>query len=383
VNTTKDRTSAAILGHLQRAEGATRADLARALGYSPSTVTAIVGELVAQGRVEEYVATTGRRAVGRPALRLRIRMSGALLAIEFDHDHVSVAVTDQDGSIVSSDRHPVNTAVSPIGAIRTAAELSRQVLGRTPYTFTEIRAAAVGLPGPVDTQTGVVGSSSVLPNWRDANVLEMFRRQLGNVPLKVDNDANLAALGEFTCGSAVDARNFVFVKSSTGVGGCIYLNGEIFRGAYGAAGEIGHLAIPEERTLCHCGNRGCLETVSSTAALLRQARTAYPDATDLAALKVVYEQGGDAIGRSLFDMGGRLGMHLAHLCTILDIDRVVIGGELAEFSPDYIRGAQETITRWIHPQLAGKIRVSGSALGGSAGLSGAAIAARQLAVALP
>ena len=247
----------------------------------------------------------------------------------------------------------------------------------------DIQAAAIGLPGPVDTATGVAGSSSVLPNWRNANIIDLFRRQLGDIPLWVDNDANLAALGELRWGEARGLTNFIFVKGSTGVGACIYLNGEIFRGAYGAAGEIGHLAIPEERTACRCGNRGCLETVSSTPALLRHVVGAYPEATDLASLKSIYQVDASAIGRTLFDMGASLGMHLAHLCTILDIDRVVIGGELAEFSSDYIDGARETTMRWVHPQLAPKIRVDRSALGSSGGMLGAATAARQLAVLAP
>jgi len=379
----QERTRAAVIAHLQREEGASRADLARVLGYSPSTITALVAEMIAQGRIEEYTDTTPDRRVGRPASRLRMRLRGTLLAVEFDHDQVRVGVADHDGQVTHSDSSPVDTAESPVDAIRVAADVCRRVLARSPHSLADIQAAAIGLPGPVDTATGVAGSSSVLPNWRNANIIDLFRRQLGDIPLWVDNDANLAALGELRWGEARGLTNFIFVKGSTGVGACIYLNGEIFRGAYGAAGEIGHLAIPEERTACRCGNRGCLETVSSTPALLRHVVGAYPEATDLASLKSIYQVDASAIGRTLFDMGASLGMHLAHLCTILDIDRVVIGGELAEFSSDYIDGARETTMRWVHPQLAPKIRVDRSALGSSGGMLGAATAARQLAVLAP
>jgi len=369
------RTNAAIAHHLQTAEGSSRADIARELGYAPSTVAAAVGELIAEGRVEQFTLPEASRSAGRPPVGLRVKLTGQLLGIEFDHDQVHVAIADADGSVLTEGSLPVDTTQSATHAIAVAARLARELLSSAALGLDSVRGAAIGLPGPVDIRTGIVGSSSVLPNWLDVNVANEFRRHLGAVPVHVDNDANLAARGE-----VLRSANFLYVKASTGLGAAICIDGRQLRGGYGAAGELGHIAIPEEHLACRCGNRGCLETVSSSPALLRQLATFYPDATCLNDIRNIFASDPRVISRTLFDMGSQLGIHLAHLCTVLGISQVIIGGELTELGTSYIDGARETTMRWVHPQLAPHMRVVRSEIGARAGLTGALVVARQVAL---
>lgn len=370
-----------VVAYLQHHEGASRAQMARDLGYAASTITNVVSSMIESGLAEEYTRPNpGATGPGRRPQGLRVKVDGNFLAIEFDHDQVHVGVADQDGVIIDSGTKVVDTAASPSRAIDATVDLARRVLAKSALRLRDVRAAAVGLPGPVDIDTGIVGSSSVLPHWRDVNVIDLFRRRLGSIPVRVDNDTNLAAIGESHWGKGQGMEDFIFVKASTGLGGALMSQGELIRGVHGAAGEIGHMAIPGELTMCRCGNRGCLETVSSTAALIRQVANLYPGVTNLATLRQADKRRDTAVSRALFDMGSRLGTHLAHLCTVLDVNQVFIGGDLPQISTDYIDGARETTYRWIHPSLAASIRVEASSLGSTAGMVGAAVTARRLAL---
>jgi predicted NBD/HSP70 family sugar kinase len=367
------RTQAAILARLQGGDHPTRADLARELGYSASTISAAVEELVAEGRVE-HAPARARAGPGRPGAALRLRLAGTLLGVEFDHDRVHVVVADGDGTAVADGDRPVDTTADPAAAIGAAAAQARVVLERAGRGPGDILAVGVGLPAPVDVRTGVVGSSSVLPHWQHVNVADAFRGRLGPAPVHVDNDANLAAQALAT----LDA-SFVYVKASTGLGAALCVEGQVLRGRHGAAGELGHVTVPGEDLPCHCGGRGCLETLCATPALLRRLAAVGVHADDLDGVRQRRRQHPSVVNTVLFDMGARLGIHLAHVCTVLDLDRAVIGGELADLAPAYIDGARATARRWVHPQLAPRLEVSRSPLGAGASLAGALVAARRLA----
>jgi predicted NBD/HSP70 family sugar kinase len=368
------RTHAAILTRLQRDDRPTQADLVRELGYAPSTVSAAVGELVAEGRLELVERSERSRRAGRPGTGLRLRLSGVLLGIEFDHDRVHVSAADAGGEVLADDVVPVDTTLAATHVIHIAARLARDILRRLRCPLVEVRAAGIGLPGPVDVRTGIVGSSSVLPHWQRVNVADEFRRQLGRIRVHVDNDANLAAQAE-----ALHTPSFVYIKASTGLGAALCIDGVLIRGVHGAAGELGHVAVPGEARACRCGARGCLETVSASAALVRRLAEAEPDVVDMATARALRETRTALVDDALFDMGAQLGAQLAHVCTMLDVDRAIIGGELAEMGAAYIDGARETARARVHPQLAPQLDVGRSALGHHAGRVGALVAARRLA----
>ena len=132
----------------------------------------------------------------------------------------------------------------------------------------------MGLPGPIRQEDGVVGSSAILPGWVGVPAVGEMRRRL-DIPILVDNDANLGALAEAAFGAARDASDLVYLKVASGIGAGLILNGRLYRGSAGLAGELGHVLVDPEGLVCRCGNRGCLETLAATGALVELLRRSH------------------------------------------------------------------------------------------------------------
>jgi glucokinase len=199
--------------------------------------------------------------------------------------------------------------------------------------------AGIGVPGIIDVEAGMMRKSANLPGWSDYPVRDEIERRLG-ARVFLDNDANVAALGEKWLGAARDADDMAMITLGTGIGGAIILNGKIFYGMSGMAGEFGHVTIEPNGVPCGCGNRGCAERYASATAVVRMAREAIAsgDAPELAkaanadpdfSAKSVYDLAmkGDAAAQRIFTrFGEALGILLADLVNVLDLDMFVIGG---------------------------------------------------------
>ena len=199
--------------------------------------------------------------------------------------------------------------------------------------------AGIGVPGIIDVEAGMMRKSANLPGWSDYPVRDEIESRLG-ARVFLDNDANVAALGEKWLGAARDADDMAMITLGTGIGGAIILNGKIFYGMSGMAGEFGHVTIEPNGVPCGCGNRGCAERYASATAVVRMAREAIAsgDAPELAqaansdpdfSAKSVYDLAmkGDAATQRIFTrFGEALGILLADLVNVLDLDMFVIGG---------------------------------------------------------
>lgn len=258
-----------------------------------------------------------------------------------------------------------------------AARLLLDVVEESGKSMSDLRAVAVGVPGPVDLVTGHVGSQGILQGWRDVAVADEVR-DLVKVPVTVENTANLGALGELRSGALQGIVNGVFVKLSYGVGAGLILGGELFRGSTGTAGEMGHLTIDEDGPVCRCGNRGCLETYIGSHALLDALRTTHERLTlrDL----VTHALDGDVgCRRVLQDAGRHLGVALAGLVNLVNPSVVVLGGELAAVGEVITEPLQAALERCAIPSAAAAVRVVGSTLGPDADLIGGLVTADALA----
>ena len=207
----------------------------------------------------------------------------------------------------------------------------------------------MGLPGPIEQGEGVVGSSAILPGWIGMTAETEMRRRL-DIPVMVDNDANLGALAEAAFGAGRDAGDLVYLKVSSGIGAGLILNGRLYRGSGGLAGELGHVLVDPDGIVCRCGNRGCLETVAATGALVdrlghRTARTSRCDEMLDAA------RAGDAgCRRVIQDAGRALGQVVATLLNVLNPELFVIGGELGAAGDLLLDGVRESVARAALPE---------------------------------
>ena len=319
---------ALMLGNVHRDGAMTRAQLTQRLGVSRSTVGALVAELTSLGLVEESVPTGGDR-VGRPSYVVGPHSAGpVVIAVDVDVTHLTCAAIGIGGSVLV--RRTVATgpgASSPEHVADLIAgsvdELSREV-GRP------LVGVGVSVPGTVDKRTRIVG---VAPNlgWRNAHLGVLLADRLGSwPPVTVGNDADLSVLAELSRGNARGCDDVVYLIGRMGVGAGVIVNGAPLRGRDGRAGEVGHNVVKPGGPACHCGKRGCLETVIGDAALLSLAgRDDPPDDEHVAALFTDARRGDRAALAAVRVVAQWLGQALGTLVNTLNPQRVILGGSLA------------------------------------------------------
>jgi predicted NBD/HSP70 family sugar kinase len=247
----------------------------------------------------------------------------------------------------------------------------------------ELLGVGLGLPGPIREPDAEVGDSSILPGWVGVRVTELVSDAL-RVPVMVDNDANLGALAEWMWGAGRDCQDMVFLKVATGIGAGLIISGQPYRGTGGTAGEIGHTLIDPHGQLCRCGNRGCLETVAGSHALL-QAFIGTREHPPTLENVITWALSGDAGCRRLIgDAGRAIGSAMATFCNLLNPARIVVGGELAAAGVHLVRPLQEMLERSAISSAARDVEVVVGELGDRAVALGAVgLVLRSTALDLP
>jgi predicted NBD/HSP70 family sugar kinase len=348
-HTVRRHNLALVLGEVAGPEPLSRAGVAARTGLTRGTVSSLVEELITAGLVTELAAARG--GPGRPASPLRLDPRGpAGLGLEVGVDTVGACVVDLSGSmrvqrtVASDHRDDV-----PDAGLARLAELAADVVADAGLP---IAGATVALPGVVGPD-GVLERAPNLPRWVDVAVGAALSTRLGGLPVRAGNEADLAALAERWAGGPPDA---VVVSGGIGVGAGILLNGALFPGAGGRAGEIGHVVVEPDGPVCHCGGRGCLETVAGLEAI-----AARPDAA-LAA-------------------GRALGIALAGAVHLLDVPAVVLGGGYPRCGPPLLDAVRAELAARVFSRAGVDVRFS--SLGPDAALRGAATAVVQDVLADP
>lgn len=340
-------------------------DLARQTGLATATVSNIVSELEASGDV--VVRPVGRRRVVGLAPR-----SGFLVGIDCGHAHTTVAVSDLAFEILAEQRAEAEGLIPARDRLEQAAELLSEVLATAGVDRSDVVGAGLGLPAPINQSTGRVGSPTILPGWVGIRAADLADSVLDlPVPVRVDNDANLGALAEWMRGAGIGTTNMVYVKLAEGVGAGLIVNRELYSGASGTAGEIGHTTVDEFGDVCRCGNRGCLETFISGQRLI--ALLAPSLGPGLTVTEIVHRaaQGDRACHRVLEDVGRQLGRAMADLCSVLNPEMIVLGGELAQASDVVIPVIREFVQRCGVPSAADYLKIRSAQLGDRAHVRGA------------
>jgi len=361
-----------VVAELRTHGTASRRDLVRLTGLSRTTVATLVGDLRSRGLVVEVpdrgALPSGK---GRPPTLLRLdATAGAALGIDFNHDHVRVAVADLSSTVLAERRADVDVDASGAAALELAAELVDGALDEADLRADQVVGAGIGVPGPIDRRTGRLGASPILPGWAGLEAGEELEHRL-DVPVEVDNDANLGALGELTFGAGRGFTELLYVKLSSGIGAGLVLDGRLHRGAGGTAGELGHVHVQADGAVCRCGYRGCLETVASTGALLAHLQPAHGPALTVAGLVELVADGDVAATRVVGDASHQIGRVLANVCTNLNPQAIVVGGELAAAGAPLLDGIRRSIDRYAQPGAAEAVEVRAGVLGERAEVLGA------------
>ena len=368
----RDRNRGKVVDVLRRRRHMSRADIARLTGLSRTTVSSIVSDLQDSGLVVEVGAADGEEPQrGRPGVLLALEPgAGTALGVDFGHTHLRVALADLSTRVLAERHTAIDVDRGGADALDAAADLVSEVIAEAGVERGGIVAAGMGLPGPVDLATGELGAASILPGWaglRPARELEDRIR----IPIAVDNDANLGALGELTLGAAQGASDIVYIKLASGIGAGIVCGGRLHRGASGIAGEIGHVLVNPDGPICRCGNRGCLETAAAAPALLALLTPALGEDATMPAMLAASEAGHPGARRVLADAGRSVGRAAADLVNALNPELIVIGGELGAAGAPLLDGLRESIDRYALPAAARAVEVRAGVLGERAAVLGA------------
>jgi predicted NBD/HSP70 family sugar kinase len=351
----------------------TQADLARMTGLAPATVSNIVHEFAAAGLVA-IEPGSGRRGA---SVQLATR-AGLVSGIDFGHTHLSVAIGDLTGQILTEASQPLDQSHDHEDGLARAAELVDRELAGLGLDRSALRTIGLGLPAPMIDD--IVRSSTILPGWVGVNARQVAEKHLGQ-PVHIDNDANLGALAEHRVGVARGHSTAIYLKLSSGVGSGIIIDNELFRGADGTAGEIGHLTVDEQGPVCRCGSRGCLEAYASAGSVLDLMSAQMPGAT-LDEIVASAEAGNASALRSLEDAGIHLGWGIGSLVNILNPSLIVVGGDLARAGDLLLDPARVGLRRHALDAVA-TTPVVASKLGHRASLVGAVLLAADRTQLLP
>ncbi|GAB4102152.1 ROK family protein [Micromonospora taraxaci] len=324
-----------------------RADLSRLSGLSPSTVSQRVEALINQGLLEE--AGAGQSRGGRRPRQLAVPTGGAVVgAIDLGAHHARIGTLDLSGRVVQGRTLPVRiedgpetvlgallaevTALASGGGAVSSGGADGPSLASGGGAAGALRGVGIGIPGPVQHSTGRIVSPSRMPGWNGFDVAAFCADRV-DVPVIVDNDANLMALGAHRTAHA-EMDHAVYIKAGTGIGSGVISSGQLHRGAQGSAGDISHCrVVADPAPLCSCGNAGCLEAVASGAALVTALREQGVPVDDLTGVLRLIDDG-DRHATALARQAGRaIGEILAVVVNFFNPQVVAIGGRLADCEP--------------------------------------------------
>ena len=302
----------------------------------------------------------------------------AALAVDLGGTQVRAALVGEDGAFLAATSEPTLARDGPEAVIGQIVRMLRQMEGHADGR--EILGVGIGAPGPLDLERGVVLHAATLDGWTDVKLSEILSGRLGR-PVRLENDANVAALGEWMFGGGRGTRHMVFVTVSTGIGGGVIADGRLLHGRLGMAAEIGHMSISELDTPCACGGFGCWEALAAGPALARAANaaaaqdplTSLPRDCAITARDVVEAAAaGDPLAARLLDREAHwLGVGFANLLHLFSPERIIVGGGVSA-GLDAMRPTIERVMRRQAMPAYRDVPVIRAALGADAGLAGAA-----------
>ncbi|WP_330333249.1 ROK family transcriptional regulator [Streptomyces sp. NBC_00536] len=345
----------------------TQAEIARTTGLSAATVSNIVRELKDGGTVEVTPTSAGGRRARSVSLS---GDAGIVIGVDFGHTHLRVAVGNLAHQVLAEEAEPLDVDASWVDGFDRAEALVSSLIESIEVSRDKVIGVGLGVPGPIDGESGNLGSTSILPGWAGINPRRELSQRLG-VPVYVDNDANLGALGELVWGSGRGVKDLAYIKVASGVGAGLVINGQIYRGPGGTAGEIGHITLDESGPVCRCGNRGCLETFAAARYVLPLLQGSHGPELTMERVVELARGGDPGCRRVITDVGRHVGSAVASLCNLLNPSRVVLGGSLADAGELVLAPIRESVGRYAIPSAARQLSVLTGSLGGRAEVLGA------------
>ena len=363
----------------------TKADLVTYTDYSRTKITSCIASLL---RKQILVANhTTEYSGGRRSKTFRLNEKLALVGgFDIGATSIDVAVADFSGRLLARHAEPASVKDGPIKILGQCCSLLENMLKENGLSPEKMSGIGIGVPGPVDFSAGTVVSPPIMPGWDCYPIIQTVQQWFPSANVVVDNDVNVMALGELSLGAAQGVENLIFVKIGTGIGAGIICEGNIYRGSSGCAGDIGHISVNKSGPLCHCGNRGCLETVAGGPAIAERSLQAAQAGKSPILLEHYERNGqvlsaedvgeaareGDAIAiEAIRDSGQMVGDVLAALVNFYNPDMIVIGGGVSNLGNLLLSSIRQAVFNRSLPLATRNLQIVFSEISGDAGIFGA------------
>ena len=368
--------------------GASRLDLAERLGYSKSKTNSLVASLLDLGLLEE-TGLAGSSGGRRPETVRLSQHLGLLIGADLGATSLDIAVLRPDLSVLARRSEAADVRAGPGVVMARVRVLMRELLAECGASAQQVIGIGMGVPGPVDFASGQLVNPPLMPHWDSFSIRDYLREEYA-APVFVDNDVNLMALGELWRLQR-SLQNFLVIKVGTGIGCGIVCHGEVYRGANGSAGDVGHICVDTAGPRCHCGNLGCVETMAAGPAITRMALEAAASGESALLAAVLADKGGitpedvgqasrhgDAAANRIIQHAGNLiGQMLASVVNFFNPSHVFIGGGITRIGPLFLASVRQSIYQRSLALSTRHLEIHYTPLAEQAGLVGAGVLAMQ------
>lgn len=310
------------------------------------------------------------------------------IGIDVGGTNVKIALVDDNGKIIYSNSVPTYAKMGYEYTVNNIKQAIKDLMKETNTTPSDIEGIGFDFPGQVDCKTGVVKLAPNIPGWVNVPIAQMIEDEF-HIPTRIDNDVRCAALGELKFGAGRGCENFICITVGTGIGSGIVINGKVVRGATNAAGELGHIKLQMNGgPICGCGDTGCLEAFASGPAIVAMAQEYIKGGKSTKFREMAAVEGGeitpymvakaaeegDPVAKRIFEIVGEyIGIGLTSVINLLNPERVIIGGGVAESGELLLGPIRKTIKERAMVVAGNAVEIVPAQLGNSAGVIGASI----------
>jgi Transcriptional regulator/sugar kinase len=368
--------------------GISRVELSRQLNLTRAAITSIIDDLQEMGIVNEI---DGQVPTGRKPIVLEINPNrGYVVGVDIGATHATILLANFAAHVIKDIEWQLNINDGPQVVLEQINQNIKALLKECDLQTQDLKAICIGVPGPVVLHRGMVSEPPIMPGW-DKFPIENYLQSHWKVPAAVANDAELGALGEWAYGAGRGERNLAYIKVGRGIGAGLLLDGQIYRGADGSAGEIGHFTIEENGPVCSCGNRGCLEALAGGEAVARQAIEAVKAGkrTELSGIQpvegiqsrdvIAAACNGDLLSQQILsDAGAHLGTAIASLVNLFNPSMIIIGGGVSQIGDLLLEPIRRTVQRRSLKMASKRLRITTALLGRRSSGMGAVVQALSL-----
>ena len=305
-------------------------------------------------------------------------MKNYVVGVDLGGTKISTALSDIEGNIVCKTTVPTNAQEGEMAVLNRIINSIDKVISEGKLSYNDVEAIGIGSPGPLDAKKGIIITTPNLP-FKNFDLVKPIAKKF-EVPVFLDNDANVAAIGEFMFGAGKGAENIVFFTVSTGIGGGAILNGKVYRGHTSNALEIGHMTVAPNGPRCNCGNIGCVEATSSGTSIAKRGHEALATNVETSLRKYenvtsyevfVEAAAGDPVAKDIIDEAmNYLGIAVANSVAIFDPEYVIIGGGVSKAGNVVFDTIRKVVDKRCFKSMAESVKIVPAGLGTDAGLIG-------------